>query len=64
MSWLQIVDNQDCCKLCTVNRSYSTLMCVCFNVLAFRARHSNIIIIIIIIIIKIIIIIHYLLGAK
>ena len=39
-------------------------MCVCFNVLAFRARHSNIIIIIIIIIIKIIIIIHYLLGAK
>ena len=59
MSWLQIVDNQDCCKLCTVNRSYSALMCVCFNVLAFRARHSNIIIIIIIIII-----IHYLLGAK
>ena len=56
MSWLQIVDNQDCCKLCTVNRSHSALTCVCFDVLAFRAGNSNIIIIIIIII--------YLLGAK
>ena len=56
MSWLQILVNQDCCKLCTVNRSHSALTCVCFDVLAFRAGNSNIIIIIIIII--------YLLGAK
>ena len=58
MSWLQILDNQDCCKLCTVNRSHSALTCVCFDVLAFRAGNSNIIIIIIIIIII------YLLGVK
>ena len=45
--------NQDCCKLSTVNRSQSALMCVCFDVLAFRAGNSNIIIII-----------YYLLGAK
>ena len=51
------MDYQDCCKLCTVNRSHSALMCVCFDVLAFRAGNSIIIIIIIIIII-------YLLGAK
>ena len=50
-----------CCKLCTVNRSHSELfMCVCFDVLVFRAGNSNIIIIKIIIII----IIYYLLGAK
>ena len=59
MSWLQILDNQDCCKLCRVNRGHSALMCVCFDVLAFRAGNSNIIIIIIIIII-----IYYLLGVK
>ena len=42
MSWLQIVDNQDCCKLCTVNKSHSALsMCVCSDVLVFRAGNRK-----------------------